>query len=666
MLSDPNSLHLYFYSEIPFTDKSSDTILGIEIKSNCKGLMCATPSYHSETDSRWQIKGTDSPITLKSDEALRLMSNINNICNKYIISYLDQKEGRNSSSYISPEIRKMLDSLEINYDIVIQEGERHNTLISIANSLLFNYWAKESDNENKEAKIEDELLDFLYDINNKLCKPEPIPEKELKIIWLSAQNFVKNNKTNIKKNRKYKSKTDRITIKQATEQLMNKYHFLTIEESKDILFYENGVYKKGGDIIIEKELELMYGYSLKASHISSIKGHIIRRTYIKSNEFDKDLNIVNLRNGLFHIKLNILQPHSHKYPSLNQKNIIYDPNAKPKLFGKFLQQVLHPKDIRTAIDMFAYTFLRTNPYELICILLGIGANGKNVFTGMITSLHGSENVSYISLKSILENQFALAGLENKDVNIDTEMPQGILKDISILKKLTGKQPISVEKKGIDAYSALLHPKLFFCTNTIPSITDNSDARFRRQVIITFPNQFEEGKNADPKLLEKLTTEEEKSGVFNVLMKALRTIQKNDIIYLNEKTIQERRQKDEFVSDPIGSFIKDVLAKDSVYNDDYTTKEVFYNAYKNFCKYHRLPIESEENFGKILKNIYKFEDGRKTINKIRKTVWLGVKLVKWVNTDLRQQILIMTKLDDETDKHTVDEDYYDDANEIGTL
>ena len=213
---------------------------------------------------------------------------------------------------------------------------------------------------------------------------------------------------------------------------------------------------------------------------------------------------------------------------------------------------------------------------------------------------------------------------------------------------------------------ILHPKFFFCANTIPSITDNSDARFRRQVIITFPNQFEEGKNADPKLLEKLTTEEEKSGVFNVLMKALRTIQKNDIIYLNEKTIQERRQKDEFVSDPIGAFIKDAVAKDSVYNDDYTTKEVFYNAYKNFCKYHRLPIESEENFGKILKNIYNFEDGRKTINKIRKTVWLGVKLVKWVNTDLRQQILIMTKLDDETDKHTVDEDYYDDANEIGTL
>ena len=43
---DPNSFHVYFYSEIPFTDKTPDSVLGIEIKSNNKGLMCVSPSYH--------------------------------------------------------------------------------------------------------------------------------------------------------------------------------------------------------------------------------------------------------------------------------------------------------------------------------------------------------------------------------------------------------------------------------------------------------------------------------------------------------------------------------------------------------------------------------------------------------------------------------------------
>ena len=94
---DPNSFHVYFYSEIPFTDKSPDNILGIEIKSNNKGLMCATPSYHSETNSNWQIKGTDSPVILKSEEASKLMSNIDDICKKYNISYLKNEKDASSS-----------------------------------------------------------------------------------------------------------------------------------------------------------------------------------------------------------------------------------------------------------------------------------------------------------------------------------------------------------------------------------------------------------------------------------------------------------------------------------------------------------------------------------------------------------------------------------------
>ena len=42
----------------------------------------------------------------------------------------------------------MINSLEINPDIIIQEGERHDTLISIANSLLIKY--KYNNNVNRE------------------------------------------------------------------------------------------------------------------------------------------------------------------------------------------------------------------------------------------------------------------------------------------------------------------------------------------------------------------------------------------------------------------------------------------------------------------------------------------------------------------------------------
>ncbi|MGC2427204.1 MAG: hypothetical protein WA421_09225 [Nitrososphaeraceae archaeon] len=67
----------------------------------------------------------------------------------------------------------------------------------------------------------------------------------------------------------------------------------------------------------------------------------------------------------------------------------------------------------------------------------------------------------------------------------------------------------------------MHAKLFFA-NKIPQTTDDSDAYYRRKIVISFPNMFE-GKNDDPDLLAKLTAEEELSGIFNVLMIALQRL-----------------------------------------------------------------------------------------------------------------------------------------------
>ncbi len=109
------------------------------------------------------------------------------------------------------------------------------------------------------------------------------------------------------------------------------------------------------------------------------------------------------------------------------------------------------------------------------------------------------------------------------------MSSATIRDTAILKKLTGRQPVRIERKNQRAYDAALHTKLFFSANKIPQTADESDAYFRRNVVISFPNKFDEDK-ADPDLLSKLTTDEEMSGIFNVLMIALRRI-------LNSKAIR---------------------------------------------------------------------------------------------------------------------------------
>lgn len=206
------------------------------------------------------------------------------------------------------------------------------------------------------------------------------------------------------------------------------------------------------------------------------------------------------------------------------------------------------------------------------------------------------------MSSLITNRFALSDLQFKDINIDTELTNDTIRDTSILKKLTGgrKQPIRIERKNQHAYDTTLYAKLFFNTNSINKTIDQTSAYYRRAVIISFPNMFE-GIKDDPYLLTKLITKEELSAIFNILMIALRNILKNKGIHLNEKTIEERRIKNEIATDPVKSFLDDAIDEESV-ETDWITKGDFYDAYVKFCIKHKIPQKPIEAFGKILKKI----------------------------------------------------------------
>lgn len=427
-------------------------------------------------------------------------------------------------------------------------------------------------------------------------------------------------------------------IEEGTELVMSKHSFLTIEETKDILVYDSdkGVYVYGGEIVIERELENIFNFDLRSADIAEIKGHIMRKTYVKKQDFDVDLDIVNLKNGLYNIRTGELLPHTPDYYSINQKPILYNPESKSQYFKKFLEEVLYKEDIETAKDIIAYTFVRYNPHELYFILIGIGANGKSVYTGLMTNLHGPNSVSNVSLKELANDHFGLADLDNKDVNIDAEMTSNSIKDLSVLKKLTGIQPIRVQRKHQHAYETVLHAKLIFNANQLPVSPDNTDAHYRREIILSFPNQFE-GEKEDPDLLKKLSNEEELSGIFNIIAPALKRLVTTQRVNVNQKTIVERKKKAELIREPIKSFFKDAIDPNSGLND-YVLIDDLYAAYILFCKYHKLPIENQTNFDKEVEDKTQAVKRRKTIDdkgKIR--VWKHIRLRKWVNIDQNETL-----------------------------
>ena len=621
---DLDKAHIGFYSQIPFVKKTPDGNIGIEVKSAGEhGISFCCPSIHRNRDlgdtniHRYEIIHTFEPITLTIPQATELMQHINRICLKFGVKYLD-KDTRIS------RMKSMIQQLKVDPSIRILQGERHLTLLPVADSLLLRHLV----NGRNEAR----LKDFFVQINVKLCDLEPLPEDEINAIWQSANEFVNQIREESPKQNGHEQKS---IIEEVSEEIMEKHRLLTIEETKEIRYYRDGVYVTGGDILIEKEAEAHYGYGLVNRHLSEIKGHLMRQTYHQRTEIDTDINTINLKNGLYNIPTGEFKPHSPDYLSINQVPIVYNPESKPKLFGQFLRQVLWSSEIRTAIELMAYTFYRDNPFEIITILFGYGANGKSVFTGLLTALHGAKNISNVPLSAMLDNRFALSDLEGKSVNIDTELTGTTIRDTSVLKKITGRQPIRIERKNERAYDTLIHAKLFFSANQVPVAYDESDAFFRRKIILGFPNRFE-GNRDDPDLLKKLTTEEELSGIFNVLIMALRRLLNRNRIYIEEKTIEQRRERYTIAADPVKAFLEDAVAEDSVESDT-VVKERLYQAYRRFCKKHNLAILSKESLGKILKAVKKYQEGRESSGK-SETVWKGIRLKEGYNIDAKQETL----------------------------
>ena len=495
----------------------------------------------------------------------------------------------------------------------------------------------------------------MTDFDFKDIQDEALKENEAREKAKTEEDRAEEQERN-KRYAKTKSKSNRVVenenkeekdspIIEATDYVMRRFNFLTIEESKEILYYKNGVYVTGGEIIIEKAVERLLGYDISNGQLTEIKGHVMRRTYHKREELDTDINIINLENGLYKIEENILLPHTSEYLSIKQKPITYVKGSKPKLLGKFLSEVVYPRDVRTAVDIMAYTFRRDYDIEAIFKLYGHGANGKTVFTEIITKLHGDKNVSNVSLHDMLKDSFALSDLENKDVNIDNELSSQTIKESSQLKKLTAgsRNRIRIQRKNQRAYDTILHAKLIFNVNEMPYSLDKSDAYNRRIYILPFPNRFE-GKEEDTQLRKKLTTSEELSGIFNTCMIALRKVQKTNAIFLTEKTIDERREKYERAVSPLASFFRDAVLQESVANVG-ITKTSFYEGYIKYCEKYKLPPEKYNQFCKKVKNMHRSEiefeiiEGRMEVKGEKVAYWRGITLIPEYNPNSLQTTLI---------------------------
>jgi putative DNA primase/helicase len=305
--------------------------------------------------------------------------------------------------------------------------------------------------------------------------------------------------------------------------ILQEKRLATIQETREILEYWNGVYHRGAIFKILKRIQDIMDDDC-TSHFRSEVIELIRvKTYHSIEEFDSDPYILNISNGLLDIRNRELKPHSRDYLSLNQLKVKFDPLVKPKRFDRFIERCLPDYDqMLLVLDMFASCLWRTCRLKKSLLLVGPTDTGKSTFLNVVIRLLGEENVSNVALQDLETNRFQTVNLVGKLANVYSDIDKKELTQTRRFKTTTGGDRITVEKKFMHSFETYIYAKDLYSANQIPDTQDESDAFFNRWIVIPFEQQILP-ENQDRNLFEKLTTEKELSGILNALLKRLRSI-----------------------------------------------------------------------------------------------------------------------------------------------
>jgi DNA primase catalytic core len=297
----------------------------------------------------------------------------------------------------------------------------------------------------------------------------------------------------------------------------SKYRFVNFRDNpKDVYYYNNGIYVPYGIATAQTIIEhIMDGY-VNNNNVKEVIGHIMRGSVIDREDIRKDIFIINVLNGLVEIKNGGIEfrDHSPEYITFNQLNVEFHDDATSPVWDKFINSIQpNSEESYKTIKMLAYSLLPDWSQQKWFILLGKeGGNGKSVLLRVIRDLLGEKNCSAVPIQD-LQSTFKGARLYMKLANIASDVQERKMKHFDIVKSLTGGDPIEIEMKYKDSFDYINVATLMFSMNDIPKLDEILDGATRRRMIILEFNQIFRGESADKNMLKKLTTPEEKSGLF---------------------------------------------------------------------------------------------------------------------------------------------------------
>jgi putative DNA primase/helicase len=272
----------------------------------------------------------------------------------------------------------------------------------------------------------------------------------------------------------------------------------------------------------------------------------------------------------------------------------YDPTTQAPRFHAFLARVQPDLECqRVLAEFIAYLFVSTGTLKLekALLLYGSGANGKSVFFEIISALLGEENTCNYSLQSLTDGRaYYRANLADKLVNYVSEINGKF--DTNAFKQLVSGEPIEARLPYGQPLVMKEYAKFIGNCNELPTDVEQTDAYFRRFILVPFAVTIPEGER-DPQLSATITATE-LPGILNWVLDGLYRLLAQRGFSPCEAS---RRQVEEFQkqSDSVRLFLDE-----EGYQPDperWLTHQELFSRYKSYCMENLSPPVAGKKFRK---------------------------------------------------------------------
>lgn len=305
--------------------------------------------------------------------------------------------------------------------------------------------------------------------------------------------------------------------------------------------------------------------------------------YIPYHEWNYDPDVINFKNGELRYRAGqwVLEEHCREHYLATQIPHSYDQVAKAPLFQKFLNEIFDGDEdadekITLCLEMIGYSLVSHARYEAFILLIGKGGNGKSVLLHILALIVGKKNIA-----AVTPSKFSVssdrAHLYNKLINLVTEIPEGIKIADAELKSITSGELITASSKYGHPFEFSPIATNWFAANHMPYTSDHSDGLFRRAFIIWFNKKFERGKNADPKLKDKL--EKEVQGIIALALDAYGKVIERDGKFTEPASSSAAKEEWKYEVNQVEQFVDEMCIRDP--NARTVSAEVF-SAYKGYA------------------------------------------------------------------------------------